>query len=67
MTQNFVISGFDCQSCIKLSDGILRDLPGVTDVKISGLDGQVSLEADREIPLDEIQTALEGTTYTVSR
>lgn len=67
MLQNFVVSGFDCQSCIKLSDGILRDLPGVTDVKISGLDGKVSLEADREIPLEEIQMALDGTNYTVSR
>ena len=67
MTQTFIILGFDCESCVKLSDSILRDLPGVTDVKISGLDGKVTLEVEREIPLDQIQTAFEGTNYTVSR
>lgn len=45
----------------------LEELPGVTGVKLSGLDGLVELEAEREIPLDEIQAAFEGTEYTVSR
>jgi len=67
MTQSFIILGFDCESCVKLSDSILRDLPGVTDVNISGLDGKVTLVTEREIPLDEIQAAFEGTNYTVSR
>jgi len=67
MTKTFTIAGFDCESCVKLSDSILRDLPGVTDVKISGLDGKVTIQTEREIPLDEIQAAFEGTHYVVSK
>lgn len=66
-TQNFTISGFDCESCVKLSDSILRDLPGVKDVKISGLDGKVTMEVEKELSLESIQEAFEGTHYVVSR
>ena len=66
-TINFRLSGLHCASCIKLTTMTLQDLAGVTQVKISGLDGLVELEADREIPLDEIQAVFEGTEYTVSR
>lgn len=64
-TQKFTLSGFDCESCVKLSDSILRDLPGVKDVKISGLDGKVEMTVEHELPLDTIQQAFEGTHYVV--
>jgi copper chaperone CopZ len=66
-TINFRLSGLHCGSCITLATMTLEELPGVIDVKLSGLDGLVELKAEREIPLDEIQTAFEGTEYTVSR
>ena len=66
-TQTFTISGFDCDSCIKLSQSILADLSGVKQVKISGLDGKTEIQTEREISLDEIQQAFEGTQYQVSR
>lgn len=61
------ISGFDCESCIKLTKMTLLDIPGVKEVRIKDLKGDTEIDADREIGLDEIKESLKDTAYTVSQ
>ncbi|EKD78327.1 MAG: hypothetical protein ACD_41C00368G0011 [uncultured bacterium] len=65
MNQTFTLQGFHCPACIKLSTMKLRDLPGVTEVQITGLDGQTTLTTDRIIPLAELQAAFADTEYHI--
>jgi len=57
MKINLKVSEITCEACIKVSQAALEDLPGVTSVAVAN-DGQTTVEADREINLDEINTAL---------
>lgn len=61
----FIISGLHCESCLKLVPLLLKEINGVKEVQISGLDGHVSLEADEEIKKEDVAQALEGTDYKV--
>jgi copper chaperone CopZ len=61
----FTISGFHCESCIKLSTLKLKKIPGVTQVNMSGLDGKTEIQADRAVTLEEVREALKDTEYTV--
>ncbi|MDD5438516.1 MAG: heavy metal-associated domain-containing protein [Patescibacteria group bacterium] len=66
ITSKFKVSGFDCESCIKLTKLSLQDLPGVKEVRIKDLKGETEIDADRQIGLDEVQKALADTHYTAS-
>lgn len=65
-TSEFTISGLHCDSCLKLVPILLKEISGVTEVQISGLDGKVKIQADRQITSDEITKSLEGTDYRVA-
>ncbi len=67
ITNRFKISGFDCESCIKLTKMTLQDLPGVQEIRIKDLKGETEIDADREITIDEVKEALKDTDYNVSQ
>lgn len=67
ITNKFKISGFDCESCIKLTKMTLEDLPGVQEVRIKDLKGETEIDAQREIGIDEVKEALKDTGYSVSQ
>ena len=62
----FKINGMHCESCIKLSQMNLEDLPGVKEVKIQDLNGETEIVADRDIPMGEIEAAVKEGGYTVT-
>lgn len=66
MINEFTISGLHCESCLKLVPLLLREIKGVKDVRISGLDGHVVLKADEVISRQAVEQALAGTDYKVS-
>ncbi|MEK7644245.1 MAG: heavy-metal-associated domain-containing protein [Patescibacteria group bacterium] len=57
MTTNFKITNITCAACIKLSDSVLKKIPGVTAVRIES-DGLGAIESDRDISWNEIISAL---------
>lgn len=65
MTNKFQISGFHCESCIKLTKAMLSDIPGVKEVTIQGLDGETRIESDEPVTVGELQEALKDTGYIV--
>lgn len=66
-TTKFMLSKINCEACIKVSEGIISDIPGVTKVhlKQNGREADGELEADREVSLEEIGKALSETHYQV--
>jgi copper chaperone CopZ len=67
-TTKFLLSNLNCEACAKVSQMKIGKIEGVTKVEVSsrGNEADGVLEAEREVSLDEIQGALEGTVYKVS-
>lgn len=65
MNITFIIQGFHCDACIRLSTMKLKKIAGVQEVNISGLDGKTEIQTDREISLDEIRAVFQDTEYTI--
>lgn len=61
----FKLKGLHCQSCVKISEMNIGDIPGVQKVEIDLATGEGKLEAEGEITLDEISQALKDTDYSV--
>jgi copper chaperone CopZ len=57
--KEFRITNITCDACVKLGTTVLRELSGVSAVKVDKDTGKTTLEADREIPREEIIKALE--------
>jgi len=55
---NFKITNFHCDACVTLAKKTLEKISGVTSLEISP-DGDVKIEAEREITADEIKQSLE--------
>ncbi|MFA6106167.1 MAG: hypothetical protein WC745_00665 [Patescibacteria group bacterium] len=64
-TIKFRIKNFNCKACIELSQSMILEIEGVKAVNIKGMGGETEVAAEREISLDEIRKALEGTNYEV--
>ncbi|HET8670425.1 MAG TPA: heavy metal-associated domain-containing protein [Candidatus Saccharimonadales bacterium] len=63
-TQTFRINGLHCEACTKLTAKRIKGLPGVADAAVDLHTGKAEVAANREIPLEEINTALSGSDYT---
>ena len=59
------IANMTCDACVKLSKMKISKINGVKDVRISDLNGQTEIIADRDIQPEEIQKSLAGTDYKV--
>lgn len=65
MTIKLRIKNFNCEACMKLSQSMLSEIPGVKSVRVKNMEGDTEVEADRDISLAEFQKVLEGTNYEV--
>lgn len=63
--QIFKISGFHCDSCVKLSTMKIKKISDIHEVNISS-DGVAKICAGRVITIDEIEKALDGLGYKVT-
>lgn len=57
-TIQFKITNIHCEACIKLSDSVLRDINGVTNIEIDPKTGNTKVESEKEITFQEIKDAL---------
>lgn len=63
ITTIITLTGLTCPACKTLCEKRIAKIPGVKTVTVDLSSGKTVIEADREIPLAEIKTALEGTPY----
>jgi len=63
-TIKFRITNIDCEACIKLSNSVLKDLDGVTNIEIDPKNGEGKVESKKEITFQEIKNALAGVDKT---
>ncbi len=66
-TTKFLLSNLNCAACGKVSQMKIAKISGVKSVHLNqnGREAQGELEADKEIAIMDIQTALKGTDYKV--
>lgn len=61
MTTKIKLSGLTCQSCQKLIEMIILEIPGVSGAKVDMNSAEIT--ADRGISLEEVNKALADTHY----
>lgn len=67
METTFKITNITCEACVQLSTEVLQELAGVESVHINIQTGESSVQANRVVPFEEIQTALAEVEKTVSQ
>lgn len=63
----FKLNGMHCQSCEKIVGKRISKIPEVFSVTVSLETTEVSVVASRSIPESEIQQALSGTDYIITK
>lgn len=65
MKQEVKVEGMTCAGCANTVKQRFSGLPNVLDVDIDLDDQQAILESSKRISDEELQTALEGTAYSI--
>ena len=66
VTETYTVSGMTCGHCVQaVTDELIR-LPGVRDVRVDLNSGQVTVESDGMLPLDEVRVAVDEAGYALS-
>lgn len=66
VTSTFQITGMTCDACQKVVQKKLSKVADVTAVAVDKSSGVANLSAKRNITLEEVKTALEGTHYSLA-
>lgn len=66
-SQKFKITNLTCEACVKLSNFALDEIPGVTNSSVDLKTGDASIDADRDVPFDEIVAALRTVDKTAQK
>jgi Cu+-exporting ATPase len=66
MRQTISVTGMTCQNCVRHVSQALSELPGVRSVDVNLESGSARLEAEREIPRDELSAALDEAGYRLA-
>ena len=61
--QTYTLSGLTCHACKKLTEKFIGKIPGVKNVDTNLETGIVTLDAERTINSNEINSILKGTPY----
>ena len=61
----YIVEGMGCSGCATTIQNKLATVQGVTAVSVSFDTKKAIIEAEREIPLETLQKALEGTHYSI--
>ncbi len=64
--ETYTVSGMTCGHCVQaVTDELIR-LPGVRDVRVDLNSGQVTVESDGMVPLDEVRAAVDEAGYALA-
>ena len=61
--QTFTINGMHCEACTKLSAKRITSIDGVADASVDLLSNTVTIRAERQLTVDDINTVLIGSDY----
>lgn len=62
----YVVTGMTCAHCVNAVTAEVSELTGVTDVTVDLATGALTVVSDDEIPLSEIERAVDEAGYTVT-
>lgn len=65
MIQTIGISGMTCSNCVRHVTNALQEIAGVTKANVSLDTNSATIEADREIPREELRAALDEAGYAL--
>ena len=66
VSETYTVSGMTCGHCVQaVTDELIR-LPGVRDVRVDLNSGQVTVESDGMVPLDEVRAAVDEAGYALT-
>ena len=65
--KTYTIKGMGCTGCAATVEERLSKVAGVTAVKVDFDQQKATIEAPKEVPLEVLQKALEGTDYTIEK
>ncbi len=63
----FKLSGLTCTACKKISEKRIGSIPGVSRVEVDINSGEAMVSSSQPISYLEIDSALEGTQYQVTK
>lgn len=66
MRQTISVTGMTCQNCVRHVREALAALPGVRSADVDLASNSATVEADREVPRDELQAALGEAGYELA-
>jgi len=66
VTETYTVTGMTCGHCVQAVTEELTRLPGVRDVRVDLAAGQVTVESDGLVPLDEVRAAVDEAGYALA-
>lgn len=66
MKQRIIVTGMTCQNCVRHVREAVSSLPGVRSADVDLDSGAVDLETEREVPRDELTSALDEAGYSLA-
>lgn len=66
MKQRITVTGMTCQNCVRHVTEAVTSLPGVRSVDVNLESGEVQLDAEREVPRQELSAALDEAGYSLA-
>jgi Cu+-exporting ATPase len=66
MRQRIIVTGMTCQNCVRHVREAIGALPGVRSAAVDLDSGAVDFESDREVPREELASALDEAGYALA-
>jgi len=66
VSETYTVTGMTCGHCVQaVTDELIR-LPGVRDVRVDLNSGEVRVQSDGMLPLDEVRAAVDEAGYALT-
>jgi copper chaperone len=62
-TETYSVAGMSCAHCVDAVSGELRQLPGVTEIKVDLAAGTVTVTSDRDLDRGAVREAVDEAGY----
>ncbi|HWB35301.1 MAG TPA: heavy metal-associated domain-containing protein [Rugosimonospora sp.] len=66
VTETYRVVGMTCEHCVNAVSTELGRLPGVHDVRVELATGEVAVDSDGPLPLDEVRAAVDEAGYQLA-
>jgi len=66
-TQAYTVTGMTCSHCVNSVSSEIRQIPGVTDVRVDLGSGSVTVTSDQPLDEDAVAAAVDEAGYELAR